>query len=62
MIQTPVWLNMRVKRVGADGSFAQGCVREGWKKTKPLSGDPRLVVPEWSVPSVVVQMVSTSER
>jgi hypothetical protein len=62
MIQALGWLNMRVKRVGADGSFAQGCVIEGWKRTKPYSGGPRLVAPEKGEPSVVVRMVSTSER
>jgi hypothetical protein len=31
MIQALTWLNMRVKQVGADGTLAQGCLREGWK-------------------------------
>jgi hypothetical protein len=56
MIQALLWLNMRVKQVGTDGTLAQGCVREGWKRTKLLSGDLRLVVPEWRVSSVGVRV------
>jgi hypothetical protein len=62
MIQAIVWLNMRAKREGADGSFAQGCVVEGWKRTKPISGEPLPAMLVKRVPSVLVRSVSTSER